>query len=44
MSFHVKLAWTPQLGKQYKIISGLSDKMALDVSQNPNDANNLIIW
>ena len=44
MSFHYELKWHPELGKKYRIISGLSNKMALDVSQNPKDKNNLIIW
>lgn len=44
MSFHYELKWRPEQGKKYRLSSGLSNKLALDVSQNPNDKNNLILW
>lgn len=44
MSFNIELKWAPQPGKQHKIYSGLNGKIALDVSQNKHDKNNLIVW
>lgn len=44
MSFHYELKWRPEQGKKYRISSGLSKNLALDVSQNPKDLNNLILW
>lgn len=44
MSFHYELKWRPEQGKHYRLLTGLSNKMALDVSQNSKDKNNLIIW
>lgn len=37
-------SWTPIQGAHYKIVSGLSSHMVLDVSQNPHDYNHLIIY
>lgn len=36
--------WAPVQGAQYKIISGLSSKMVLDVSQNQHEYNHLILY
>lgn len=44
MSFHYELKWRPEQGKKYRLKSAISDKLALDVSQNPNDRDNLILW
>ena len=44
MSFHYELKWRPKLGKKYRFVSGLSNKMALYVSQNSKDKNNFINW
>ena len=37
-------SWHPTQGALYKIESGLGHNMVLDVSTNPNDKNNLIIY
>ena len=42
--FTQQSGWTPVQGAYYKIVSGLASNMVLDVSQNPNDYNNLIIY
>jgi len=39
-----QMSWSPMQGAQYKIISGLSSNMVLDVSQSQHDHNNLIIY
>jgi len=36
--------WTPAHGAHYRIVSGLSSKMCLDVSQSQHDFNHLIIY
>ena len=36
--------WTPVQGAHYKLVSGLSSKMVLDVSQNQHDYNHLILY
>jgi len=44
MSFHTELKWKPEQGKKYKLLTALSNKLALDVSQSNHDKNNLIVW
>lgn len=39
-----QMGWHPTPGQRYKIVSALSPTMVLDVSQNPMDFNNLIIF
>lgn len=42
--FNQQMSWAPTQGQQYKIVSGLSSKMVLDVSQSQHDHNHLIIY
>lgn len=36
--------WLPSAGVNYRIQTALGQNMVLDVSTNPNDYNNLIIY
>ncbi len=38
------IGFVPTPNTAYKVISALDNKYALDVSQNPNDFGNLILW
>lgn len=42
--FNQQMSWAPIQGQQYRIVSGLSSKMVLDVSQSQHDHNHLIIY
>jgi hypothetical protein len=37
-------AWQPTKGTHYKLVSGLSSKMVLDVSQNQHELNHVILY
>jgi hypothetical protein len=41
---HQTQQWSPSKGQYYRIISGLSSHMVLDVSQSKQDFNHLIIY
>lgn len=39
-----QMSWTPIQGASYRIVSALSSKMVLDVSQNHHEFNHLILY